>query len=48
MKLPKYILIDLVDGSVGDYPISQELYEKYVGGKALAARLLFEIGRAHV
>ncbi len=43
MKLPKYILIDLVDGSVSDYPISQELYEKYLGGKALAARLLFDL-----
>lgn len=43
MTLPKYILIDLNSGNVSDYPISQELYTKYLGGKALAARLLFDL-----
>jgi aldehyde:ferredoxin oxidoreductase len=43
VKLPKYVLIDLAAGSVSEYPISEELYIKYVGGKALGSRLLFDL-----
>lgn len=43
MTLPKYVLIDLSNGNVSDYPISEDLYIKYIGGKALGARLLFDL-----
>ena len=43
MTLPKYITIDLSNGKVSDYPISEDLYIKYIGGKALGARLLFDL-----
>jgi len=43
MTLPKYVIIDLSNGNVTDYPISEYLYTKYLGGKALAARLLFDL-----
>ena len=43
MTLPKYVIIDLSNGNVSDYPISEELYKNYLGGKALAARLLFDL-----
>ncbi|MBP8640993.1 MAG: aldehyde ferredoxin oxidoreductase family protein [Oscillospiraceae bacterium] len=48
MTLPKYILIDLSTGKISDYPISKELYENYIGGKALAAKLLFDLMPAGV
>ncbi len=41
--LPKYALIDLSSGEVRDYPISEELFRKYIGGKALGSRLLFDL-----
>lgn len=43
MTLPKYVIIDLSNGNVSDYPISEDLYIKYIGGKALGARLLFDL-----
>ena len=48
MTLPKYITIDLSSGEVSDYPISEKLYKNYLGGKALAARLLFDLMPAGV
>ncbi len=43
LRLPKYLIIDLSSGEVADYPISEEMYIKYVGGKSLGSRLLFEL-----
>lgn len=43
MILPKYAVIDLRSGEVRDYPISAELFQNYIGGKALGARLLFDL-----
>ena len=43
MNLPKYALIDLGTGEIKDYPISKELYENYIGGKAIGSRLLFDL-----
>ena len=43
MMLPKYVLIDLATGKTSDYPISEELYIKYIGGKAIGSRLLFDL-----
>ena len=48
LKLPKYALIDLSNGTAIDYPISEELYTKYIGGKALAARLLYDLLPPHI
>lgn len=48
MMLPKYALIDLPSGKVSDYPISEELFSKYIGGKALGSRLLFDLMPAGV
>ncbi|MGI6616952.1 MAG: aldehyde ferredoxin oxidoreductase family protein [Saccharofermentanales bacterium] len=42
-RLPKYAIIDLSTGEADDYPITEELYTKYVGGKALGSRLLFDL-----
>ncbi len=39
---PRYGEVDLSTGSVRDYPISEETYERYLGGKALAARILYD------
>lgn len=48
LTLPKYALIDLSTGKVSDYPISEELFTKYFGGKALGSRLLFDLMPAGV
>ncbi|MEA4894817.1 MAG: aldehyde ferredoxin oxidoreductase family protein [Oscillospiraceae bacterium] len=48
MILPKYVLIDLSSGEVRNYPISEELFTKYLGGKALGSRLLFDLMPAGV
>ena len=48
LTLPKYALIDLSTGKVSDYPISKELFTKYIGGKALGSRLLFDLMPAGV
>lgn len=43
LKLPKYSIIDLSTGEALDYSISEDLYIKYVGGKSLGTRLLFDL-----
>lgn len=43
MKYPVYALIDLNSGKWENYEISKELYEKYLGGKILGARLLTDL-----
>lgn len=43
MILPNYLILDLTDGFVGDYPVSQELFAQYLGGKALGVRLLTDL-----
>lgn len=43
MNLPKYAKIDLYTGRVEDFPISEELFTKYLGGKALGARILYDL-----
>lgn len=48
MILPKYVLVDLSTGQVSDYPISEDLFVKYLGGKALGSRLLFDLMPAGV
>jgi aldehyde:ferredoxin oxidoreductase len=48
MILPKYALIDLSTGEVSNYPISEDLFSKYIGGKALGSRLLFDLMPAGV
>lgn len=35
--------IDLTTQSVVDYPVSDELYELYLGGKTLAAKILYDL-----
>ncbi|MDD3074192.1 MAG: aldehyde ferredoxin oxidoreductase family protein [Eubacteriales bacterium] len=40
MRLPRYLDIDLSAGTVMPYPISEEIFRKYVGGKILAARIM--------
>ncbi len=47
MILPAYKIIDLSLGRIIDFPISQELFEKYIGGKILAAKLLYDLLPAH-
>lgn len=46
--LPKYVILDLSTGEVKDYPISEKLAIDYIGGKALGARLLFDLMPAGV
>ncbi len=43
MIKPKYILIDLSKKSVDDYLISDEDFKNYIGGKALAAKILYKL-----
>ena len=43
LNLPRYAKIDLTTGTVEDYPISEDYYRKFIGGKALAARLLLDL-----
>lgn len=45
---PRYGEVDLSTGSVKDYPISEQNYERYLGGKALAARILYNELRSGV
>lgn len=47
MILPVYKKIDLSLGKISDFPISRELFEKYIGGKILAAKLLYDLLPAH-
>ena len=48
LRLPKYAIIDLSSGTAADYPISEELYKKYIGGKSLGSRLLFDLAPPRV
>ena len=43
MYTPRYAKINLTTGEIADHPISRAYYEKYLGGKTLAARLLLDI-----
>lgn len=43
MILPRYALIDLSKKTVSDYPIGEALFQKYIGGKTLACRLLTDL-----
>jgi len=40
---PRYIQVDLTSGEVKPLAISEEYFRLYVGGKALAARLLYDL-----
>lgn len=42
MILPRYAEIDLCSGRVAEYTISKEDYQLYLGGKGLAARILYD------
>ena len=46
--LPLYAKIDLTAKTVEDFPISEEYLLKYVGGKCLGARLLYDLQKAGV
>lgn len=43
MILPVYAKVDLTTGEWSSYPVSEELFANYLGGKALAARLLTDL-----
>lgn len=43
MILPVYARIDMTTGKWSKYHISEEIFEKYLGGKAMAARLLTDL-----
>jgi len=43
MKLPVYAYIDLTTGAIEDYPISETVFKKYIGGKILGAKLLYDL-----
>ncbi|MDR1559999.1 MAG: aldehyde ferredoxin oxidoreductase family protein [Clostridiales bacterium] len=43
MNLPIYKFIDLTSGEIRDYPISRTLFERYLGGKILAGKLLMDL-----
>ncbi|MDR0877373.1 MAG: aldehyde ferredoxin oxidoreductase family protein [Treponema sp.] len=41
--LPLYAKIDLTGGTVEDFPIPEDYFKKFLGGKTLAARLLLDL-----
>lgn len=43
MKLPVYARVNLTTGETSPYPISRELFEKYIGGKILGGKLLYDL-----
>jgi len=43
LTLPVYAKIDLASGKTEPFPISEDYYKNYLGGKALAARLLLDL-----
>lgn len=43
MNLPVYARIDLTAGEVSPYPISEQLFEQYIGGKILGGKLLYDL-----
>ena len=48
MILPRYMEIYLAADKGQSYSKSQNDYQMILGGKSLAAKILYEIGRAHV
>ncbi len=48
MNAPLYLKIDLSAGTHEDYRISEEYFRKYIGGKALAAKLLLDLTEAGI
>ena len=42
MELPRYVEVDLATGIINSYPVSEEYFELYLGGKALATRILYD------
>ena len=38
----KYVYVDLSKNEIKDYPIPKEWYKKYLGGRGIAARILFK------
>jgi len=38
----KYVYVDLSKNEIKDYPIPEEWYKKYLGGRGIAARILFK------
>lgn len=48
MRLPSYAIVDLSSRTVERYPISEQLYKAYIGGKTLGARLLYDMTPAGV
>lgn len=43
MNLPVYARINLTTGEVSPYPISERLFEQYIGGKILGGKLLYDL-----
>ena len=43
MRLPVYAKIDLTRRKAVRYPINQEMFEKYIGGKIMGSRLLYDL-----
>lgn len=48
MNLPVYIEINLSTGKMKHFIIDQKLFERYVGGKILAGKLLYDLTRAGI
>ena len=48
MNLPVYLQIDLSTNRVKRLKIDKKLYERYIGGKILAAKLLYDLTPAGV
>ena len=48
MRLPLYARIDLSSGAVEDYPIREDYYRKFFGGKTLGTRLLMDLMKPRV
>jgi aldehyde:ferredoxin oxidoreductase len=42
MILPRYSEIDLSKGLIKDYPLTEKMFVSYLGGKTLAARILYD------
>jgi aldehyde:ferredoxin oxidoreductase len=38
----KYVYVDLSKNEIKDYPIPEEWYRKYLGGRGIAARILLK------
>lgn len=43
MNLPVYARINLTTGEMSPYPISERLFEQYIGGKILGGKLLYDL-----